>query len=143
SAAGVSTALLATAADATASAIPAALLLSTRRAALPFAATAGAVPAVSAQVTNLVRQGATAMIMAKLKGVAACLLVLALLAGGAGLLARQRDEAKPKGPPPDAPQVPGAAADRGEGTPGGPAKADRHGDPLPAGALARLGTVRF
>jgi WD40 repeat protein len=83
------------------------------------------------------------MIMAKLKGVAACLLVLALLAGGAGLLARQRDEAKPKEPPPDAPQVPGAAADRGEGTPGGPAKADRHGDPLPAGALARLGTVRF
>src|SRR5262249_11273113 len=70
------------------------------------------------------------------------LLAVGLVGGGAGLAARQ------------APASP--AGDEKEGTPKSaakaalpspnvdkPARTDRYGDPLPQGAIARLGTVRF
>jgi WD40 repeat protein len=93
---------------------------------------------ISPQVAALVRKGMTALLVAKLKGAAACFLVLALLVAGSGWAAHhtfgakppERNEAAEKAPPKQA-----ASEERPQ--------VDAHGDPLPPGAVARLGTVRF
>jgi WD40 repeat protein len=66
------------------------------------------------------------------------LVVLALLLGvaaGAGLAAHQVSAGRPGDGPPPAAGAPDDAEPR--------AAADRHGDPLPAGVVARLGALRF
>jgi RNA polymerase sigma factor (sigma-70 family) len=85
-------------------------------------------PAVAALVEGVLRQ----MAFSKLKLVAALLLVLGMAGAGAGLLTVQAGR-------PDAPPAAPAAAPEDDG-PDVLAEAEA---PLPAGALARLGTSRF
>jgi hypothetical protein len=62
----------------------------------------------------------------------AMLLLAALALSGRALVAQQREgEPKAEPPPVKAGEIP-----RGQAV-------DRYGDPLPAGALARLGSIRF
>jgi RNA polymerase sigma factor (sigma-70 family) len=135
-------------------AVPAALAEATARAAL-VAASGGA---LSGPVAALADGTARALAPARLKLVAA-LLALGLLAAGAGVAthraltaprpapappeeqANNDEPAPPPGPPPkDAGDKPDAAAPPVEK----PApRADAQGDPLPPGAVARLGTQRL
>jgi RNA polymerase sigma factor (sigma-70 family) len=78
-----------------------------------------------------------ALAAARLKRVV-FLIVLALLGGGAALALSGFFQASA---PAEAPQGRPAADDRGPKP--SPGAVDLHGDPLPPGALARLGTVRF
>jgi WD40 repeat protein len=76
----------------------------------------------------------------RLKAGVALLLTAGLLAAGAGLLGHQ--EAPPQQP--GAQPAPAAAGPaRPDAAEGNPVPVDRHGDPLPDGALLRFGTVRF
>jgi RNA polymerase sigma factor (sigma-70 family) len=107
-------------------AVAAALASATTRAALLF--TAGGV--APARVAALAEAAST---LATARRQTALLLGFAgvLLAAGAGLALHQ----PPAGEQP--------AADRPRPAEESRPRTDRHGDPLPAGALARLGTVRF
>src|SRR5262249_6302683 len=70
-----------------------------------------------------------------LKSAATLLLALVVMAAGAGLAATQGADAPPReAEPAEQPRRPADA---------GAERTDRFGDPLPAGALARLGTTRF
>jgi RNA polymerase sigma factor (sigma-70 family) len=121
-------------------AVPAPLAAATVRAARLFAAGEGSVPgAAAAPVVTLAEGVLRTMSLTRLAVAAAVLLGLGVLAAGAGVGARQAlaakqaaaqqaDRSAPAGPPP-----------AGEERP----RTDRYGDPLPAGAVARLGTVRF
>jgi RNA polymerase sigma factor (sigma-70 family) len=143
SGAGVSTALLATAACANAFAIPVRLAAATLQAAPQVAAGKDACHLVSAKVSEFVRQGMSIMVMARLKSTAAYLLILVLLVAATTLAAHVSLGEKTQNPTP--PSSPGTAKDtqQGEGTPLSKARVDLQGDPLPPGAIARLGTVRF
>jgi RNA polymerase sigma factor (sigma-70 family) len=93
---------------------------------------------VSPQVIGLAQEGMRGLLWAKLKAVAALLLVVSASVAGAGLLARPGPPAAEAPAPP-----PAAAADSvqpGE-TPG--PRQDADGEPLPAEAVARLGTTRL
>jgi RNA polymerase sigma factor (sigma-70 family) len=108
--------------------LPSTLTAAAVRAVFPLS---GAGPVVS--VAALARGALGQAALAKFGSCAAALLVALALAGG--LLLRQTPADGPPAPagkPAAAPQV--AASN---------ARTDRHGDPLPAGAVARLGTVRF
>ncbi len=65
-------------------------------------------------------------------------LLLLLMAAGAGLGLVRREPAPEPNRPPEAAAPGAAAADEAR-----PSGKDLHGDPLPAGAISRLGTVRF
>jgi WD40 repeat protein len=67
------------------------------------------------------------------------LLVLSLLAAGAGLAARPAPEPRQ----PDEPTTPVALVEEQPKAPAEGPPADLHADPLPAGALARIGSTRF
>src|SRR5262249_24532446 len=113
-------------------AVPAAVLQATVRAA------AGQAPA-AASVTALVEGGMKAMFWGKVKVIAAALLIGGVLAAGAVAVARPAREA----PPPDGPGEGLRAAPQPAGAAEAPVPVDRHGDALPPGALARMGTIRF
>jgi RNA polymerase sigma factor (sigma-70 family) len=124
----------------------AAVLLATgagEAAALPAAARVAATfsihetPGASAEALRLAHQLTRAMAMNRIKLWAAGLLALAVVGAGAGALVRQ---AAWGGAPPPSASAP-AERDTPAEQPG--AKADLHGDPLPPGAVARLGTVRW
>ncbi len=85
----------------------------------------GTSPAVAALAGGLVRDAA----LARLKGACAALLMAGVLGAGAGLLAL--------GPPAASPP-PGEKA----AAPPGGKRTDLHGDPLPEGAVMRLGTLQ-
>jgi RNA polymerase sigma factor (sigma-70 family) len=131
--------------DAAAATVPAALAASTVQAALLSATGKAISGAVSVKVAALADGAASALSLAKVK----IGLVLLLIAGSvtAGLAAWAQQV--PSEEPPAArlvaePSLPAQAADQ----PNSPknkeqARIDRYGDPLPAGAVARLGTVRF
>jgi WD40 repeat protein len=82
-----------------------------------------------------------AMLLTKLKTVSLAFLALGMIAFGAQLMAEHRAAAGPEGSQPAKGDQPRLAK------PSGPvvdaARKDRVGDPLPAGAIARLGTLRF
>ncbi len=110
-----------------ASAVPPALLAAAARAAAGFVAGDGSATGVSsAKMADLLEVGLRASSAGRLKVVAALGLTLAMLAAGAGLVSLPT----PAGPP---------ARDDRTPQPG----ADRLGDPLPAGAILRLGSARL
>jgi RNA polymerase sigma factor (sigma-70 family) len=127
-------------------AVPVALGLATVRAGLRTvggAALAGAVPApVAALVDGTMKE----MLLLKLKVVAAGLLMLGI--AGAGAAVWPAPAAEPPAARPPAADTPPAdsgppAADSPIKEPGERATTDLQGDPLPADALLRLGTVRL
>jgi RNA polymerase sigma factor (sigma-70 family) len=102
---------------------------------------AGVIPARVAALTTAVLK---AMMRNKLKTVSAVLGALAAsaLAVGAGILAARTP---PAAPPPEATQARRSMAEMGPAAPPGTTRdrVDPYGDPLPPGAVARLGTVRL
>src|SRR5262249_55576541 len=108
-------------------AVPVALRAATTRASLSLAADGTAAGLASPRAITLA-QGTLTTTMAKGVRLRAVALALAMLATGAGLFARQVLADKP------------AATQAGKVV---AAPTDQSGDPLPAGALARLGTVRW
>jgi RNA polymerase sigma factor (sigma-70 family) len=136
SAAALATALAANGAPA---ALPAGLAKAALQAGVRFAAGDGAAGLVSAGAATLAERGLKTMFAGKAKAVTALVLAAGLLIGGAGTLtqeavadreppAKQVGETQPAEPP-------AAPADR--------PRVDRYGDPLPAGAVARIGTARL
>jgi RNA polymerase sigma factor (sigma-70 family) len=117
--------------------VPAALVATAARAARPLAA-AG----LSGQAVELAAEALGTGVGGKGKVLLALLVVAALSLGGWAL-------SRPPAEPPASPEEggrPGAAADPGapaKGADPAQARADLHGDPLPTGALARLGTMRL
>ncbi len=106
--------------------VPLTLLHATVRAALPVAG-----QALSSTVAALAQHALAPLVPATYKAVAAVLLVAVALAAGV---------AQFSGKPPNGEHKPevGKPVTRRSGPP-----TDRYGDPLPDGAIARLGTVRF
>jgi RNA polymerase sigma factor (sigma-70 family) len=134
---GAGAALLASAC-ATAEAVPPSLRVATVKAAHLFAMGGNAMTLISPAVAALVRKGLTAMLVAKLKSGAAWVLVLTALVAGTGWAAHRTFGAKP----PKANETTEKAAPTQAASEGRP-RTDSHGDPLPPGAVARLGSVRF
>jgi RNA polymerase sigma factor (sigma-70 family) len=121
--------------------VSAALRRATVQKALTFAA--GSTEGIAASVLTLAETGITSVTMTKVK-VGPILLLTLSLAGGAGALAfslpgpkqteeKQATQAKS---PEQKTQTPKPASVKAAPT-------DLYGDPLPAGAIARLGTLRF
>jgi RNA polymerase sigma factor (sigma-70 family) len=108
-------------------AVPVSLGAITTRASMSFAANGRAAGMASTEAVTLA-QGTLTTVMAKGKILGAVALALAMLATGAGLLSRPALADKP------------AAIGPAEVA---AAQTDPSGDPLPSGALARLGTVRW
>ncbi|HEV3262212.1 MAG TPA: sigma-70 family RNA polymerase sigma factor [Gemmataceae bacterium] len=124
--------------------VPASLLNPTLRAALKFAAGEAAARVAAPPVAVLVEGGLKAMLGNKLRIATVLLFAAALAAGGTGLvthqvLAGRQDAARQAGAPKST--TPRAARPKPENDP--QARTDRHGDPLPDGALLRIGTVRY
>jgi RNA polymerase sigma factor (sigma-70 family) len=117
-------------------AVPPSLLTSTVRSALAFGSghvglAAGMAPGAAA----LAEKGLQMLVMSKVKMMVVAAFLIGLL--GAGSLVLSHPVARAEAPPADAPP-----AKTGEPA-GENARLDRQGDPLPDGALARLGTVRL
>jgi RNA polymerase sigma factor (sigma-70 family) len=121
-----------------AAALPALLTLTTVSAASTFARGGAEIAGVSAQAVALTEGAIWGMTAAKWKVVALLLLAFALFTAGTGLVAHQVLNGPPR-------QDPGQPAKDTE-QPKEEAQQiglDRQGDPLPAGAVARLGTIRW
>jgi RNA polymerase sigma factor (sigma-70 family) len=119
-------------------AVPPALALATRKAALRFGSGAAAPGLVSPRVAGLV-DGVTRGTFGGVVAVGAAVVGLTLLITGLCSTARQTPAGQEQNPAP--------STRRGE-DPQGPAegqqaRTDLYGDPLPPGAVARLGTLRF
>ena len=124
-------------AGASSSTLRAQLVDSTLKACLQFGSAA---VLVSAPVAALVEGGLKAMLSTKLKIATALLLTVSFVAG-AGALAHQVFEAKPS----EIKQQTGPqrTIQRSNSRIQEQARTDRYGDPLPRGAIARIGTVRL
>jgi RNA polymerase sigma factor (sigma-70 family) len=114
--------------------LPASVLAAALRTVAPSVSNGAASGAVSATVLGVADSVTRAMLAKLLLKTTALVAVLALLAlGYCGLASQQPGDV----PLAQLPAQVDAAPTRQ------PRSVDRHGDPLPAGALARLGTVRF
>ncbi len=122
-------------------AAPATMVAATARMAALFTlGQAAGSRAVSNSVATLAQGVLQAMTVAKVKTVVAVIAVFCVLAFGGGLTAHWFWTAKELPPErTETPLVKNAAQPRKEP----PARIDRYGDPLPAGAVARLGTRRL
>jgi RNA polymerase sigma factor (sigma-70 family) len=112
--------------------VPAELLATTVQAALPFAADPNTAPAgISAAAVALAQGALTTMIASKLKIATALLLALTLLCTGTGVFLHlsAAEGQKPAAAPAPAEQV--------------PVRKDIHGEPLPTGAVSRLGAMHW
>lgn len=98
---------------------------------------------VSTPATALAKGALQAMFLTKLKFVAALMLVCGIFAGGAGLAVQHILE--DQGPEVKGDEPKAVAGSRDVPKPDVPNKArtDYYGDPLPPGAIARMGTVKF
>jgi WD40 repeat protein len=115
-------------------AVPAALARATVRSAVLFSGGAASGPGAS-----LAKGMLQTMVFSRLKTVTAAVLLLGAAVGG-GLLAHQAWASREDG---EKPAVCEAKPDDGKPAEAKPARADRYGDPLPDGAVTRLGTVRW
>jgi RNA polymerase sigma factor (sigma-70 family) len=122
-------------------AVPATLLATTVRAGVTLAAGREAAGAVAPAVAGLLEGACRGTAAGRLRGGAALVVVLGLLAGGAGLVARPAAQDRPADG--DGGRPAAAAAPERRTAADTPARTDRLGDALPPGAVARLGTVRF
>jgi RNA polymerase sigma factor (sigma-70 family) len=122
--------------------VPALLSRAAVRTAVAFASRAASAGPLSGRAALLAEGVLRALSRTRWKAPLGLLLALGLLTSAAGLTAWQMAGAKP--PAPDAPQAqaPGREA-AGVGPPPVEHRLDQFGDPLPAGAAARLGTLRF
>lgn len=117
------------------SAVPAALVTTTVRAASAFAAGKTALAGeCSARAVVLAEGVLRTMVTGKWK-LAAALLLAGMALGGGGVLLRSAAVADPR--------ATNGAAQPEDRSPGAGKAVDRYGDPLPPGAVARLGTIRF
>jgi RNA polymerase sigma factor (sigma-70 family) len=120
---------------ATASALPALLVASTVRAVMPAGKGVGG---LSTEVASLAQDALRYMTLAKLKTGFAIVFLTGMIGAGIGVSAVQTRETK--SPTISAPaRSEEAKAERKKPT----IRSDSYGDPLPDGALARLGTIRF
>jgi RNA polymerase sigma factor (sigma-70 family) len=120
--------------------VPPMLAASSVRAAVRFAS---GLPAAKVQTANAARVAEAllrSMVALPWKVGTMLLVIVCLAAGGAGLVhqAEAAKQAPPKEPPAGVPTVAPKQAKEEDKV-----RTDRYGDPLPAGALARLGTIRF
>lgn len=128
----------------TASAVPTALLDSTLNAGMLLATGQATTGAISAQAARLIAQGLRGLAFSKAKLAMTVFLALGMIAAGAGFAAYQMTKNEHPQEKKEAQQNPLAQNSR----PAPPPKEtqpriDRYGDPLPPGAIARLGTLRF
>src|SRR5262249_5807126 len=117
----------------------------TVRAALAFAGgkAAGSV-GVSAQVTALAEAGVKGVALSRAKLALVLLLAAGVAVAGMGTLAHEPPAAKPAAAGQDgAPRSPAREAGQAQPEGGKPDRADRYGDPLPPGAVARIGPTRL
>jgi RNA polymerase sigma factor (sigma-70 family) len=95
---------------------------------------------IAPEVVALAQGAMRGMTVGKTKLGVALLLAAGVLAAGAGLVAHQLLAAQP----PEGQSTPAREPDLAKDEKGPqPPRTDRYGDPLPAGAVARLGTVRL
>jgi RNA polymerase sigma factor (sigma-70 family) len=118
-----------------AAAVPVGLAVATLR----VAAGGQAAEAVSARAVGLANAARVGMAMSKVKGGAMLMLALGILTGA--VVARHAQVPEP--PPPGGPKPTAKGAVQSPPAHWVRARTDRFGDPLPDGALARLGTVRW
>jgi RNA polymerase sigma factor (sigma-70 family) len=124
--------------------LPAVLVHSTVRSALSFMGANMATGASTASSAALAQAVLQAMTVTKMKLTTMVLLASCLLATGIGLAFHKARVANQ--PEPEQPKQPRAAAQEGKQPKREEAtqtRTDRYGDPLPPGALARLGTLRW
>lgn len=103
-----------------------------------IAVSQGGAANVSAEVATLVSGAARTLAFTQRKVALALLLTLSVLGLGAGALAQRAWPAKRP-----APAVPAENAGANKSNGADAPLVDRHGDPLPEGAIVRLGTVRL
>jgi RNA polymerase sigma factor (sigma-70 family) len=124
------------AAGQTRAAVPGALLRTTTHAALAFTAGRASAGAVSVEAADLAEGMLHTMTLGKVKTAALVGVMVGLLSAASAALVHRAAEPPLAAPAPQA--TPADARPQAA-----PARRDRHGDPLPAGAVARLGPARL